>query len=131
MLKIADYLKERSQILPYLKAIDSTLTTTDLIGQLDSAFAVGVASLFVDKEGFVILRPFVNDSTKVLVWVAQSFRKVDLTEHQSRIDQLARQINARELEFWSIRKGFNRVAPTLGWVKSHHDDEFMVWRKKL
>lgn len=86
------------------------------------------AFLFGNDEVFTILRPRVVDGAKIVeVVVAFAEEPVDaLATYIDTIRQLAREIGATQLEFWTARRGFERLAPRLGWEKA-----FTVWRQPL
>lgn len=70
----------------------------------------------------------------MLVWVAFSDKPVNRREVSAQIDALARESGANFLEFWTVRKGFNRVAQALGYA-SRSDVwkgvNLTVWSKPL
>lgn len=92
-----------------------------LLYTLHHAIRTRVAFLFVrDSDGFV-LKPVTEAGIRgVVVWVG--WGSLGATErHLPEVKRLARMIGARWLRFHSVRKGWLKVAPRLGWVRQPDD----------
>lgn len=112
-------------------AIGNKIKNPDLHGEVLKACRNKQAFLFFCNEGFVVLKP---SSNGVLVWLAHSFRTVDISEFQKEIEQLCFDIGALQVMFWTVRKGFRRIIPKLGYVRSEALENnvlFDVWVKSL
>ena len=82
-----------------------------------SACVQGLAVLYVDEPGFVILAPQVNVFTgrrELLVWIAYATGGDAIKRYQPEIDALARREGFDALVCWSNRRGFGDVP---GWRK--------------
>ena len=85
------------------------------------------AFLFMNEDGFFVLKPYVRDGLIIVqVWVAYSKIGNAMTKYQSAIEECAKDIGAAQLEFYTARKGYERLAPRHGWQKA-----FTVWTKDL
>lgn len=67
------------------------------------------AFLFFVPEGFFILLPVYRQVPSVLVWVAYGKGTGLIGKHLPKIESLARDIGAEQLEFTSDRPGYRRV----------------------
>lgn len=88
------------------------------------------AFLFVGRDGeFVVLYPQFDHLFRrrtVLIVAAYSPFGDAVSLHKDAIDRLARDIGAESIEFYTTRKGFARVAPSVGYELTHH-----VYRREL
>ncbi len=83
-----------------------------------------------NHDGFVIVRPLVIDNKKTLqVEVAYSTSKKGCLKYQESIERLAAYLDCIQVEFYTVRKGFDRLAPRLGYVKVPCREHFILWRK--
>jgi hypothetical protein len=74
------------------------------------------AFLFVRDRAGCVLKPFIDDGIPaVLVWAAWSERQDGMDEYTEFIRFLSRKIGARFIRFYTVRKGFIRVASKYGW----------------
>lgn len=77
-----------------------------------AACVQGLAALYVDDPGFVILAPQVNVFTgrrELLVWIAWAEGNGLIERYQPEIDDIARREGFEALVCWSNRRGFGRV----------------------
>lgn len=87
---------------------------------------------FISRSGCVVLTPIVGPG--VLIWIAVSETRADWAAHLNAIDYLARCIDAKFVELYTLRKGFRRVLPGYGYVEQSVELEgrpFSCWRKDL
>lgn len=90
------------------------------------------AFLFDSKDGFVVLKPKVkNKSLICLVWCAWSKSGNAISKYQSQIEEISIYVGAKDLEFWTKRPGFKRVAPKFNYQLINHEDGYDIWSKTL
>lgn len=79
------------------------------------------AFLFVrGRDGFVLKPVAENGLVGVVIWVGWGDGGAP-QRHLPEVKRLARMIGARWLRFHSSRKGWFKVAPTMGWVRQPDD----------
>ena len=79
------------------------------------------ACLFVRGADGFVLKPLAEDGViGVLVWVGWGDGRAP-ERHLPEVKRLARLIGARWLRFHSVRKGWLKVAPRMGWVRQPDD----------
>ena len=79
------------------------------------------AFLFVRGVDGFVLKPVTEQGiTGVLVWVGWGNDGAP-ARHLPEVKMLARLIGARWLRFHSVRKGWLKVAPKMGWVRQADD----------
>lgn len=79
------------------------------------------AFLFVrGRDGFVLKPVAENGLVGVVIWVGWGDGGAP-QRHLPEVKRLARMIGARWLRFHSSRKGWLKVAPTMGWVRQPDD----------
>lgn len=80
-----------------------------------AACVQGLAFLYVDEPGFVVLAPQVNTFTgrrELLVWLAFAEGRGNIAAYQPQIDAIAQREGFGTLTCWTARAGFARVP---GW----------------
>jgi hypothetical protein len=80
-----------------------------------AACVQGLAFLYVDEPGFVILAPQVNVFTgrrELLVWIAYAEGQGNIEAYQPQIDAIAQREGFATLTCWTARRGFAKVP---GW----------------
>lgn len=117
-------------VIPQIQQIANDISDPELTREIIEACRLEQAFLFLTGKGFVVLKPIVENGTRrILIWIAYS--KDDLSAHYiSEIEKLGILIDAQELEFWTKRKGFLRLAPKLGFELHEVKDSFFIWRKR-
>lgn len=73
-----------------------------------AACVYGVADLYVDDKGFVILRPMVDDYSRerfLLVWMAYGEGYDFMDRNQAQVVALARANGFTKLQFWRKARG--------------------------
>lgn len=100
--------------------------------ELQDAIRNRMAFLFVRGADGFVLRPVVEQGvTGVLIWVGWGDGGAP-QRHLPEVKRLARMIGARWLRFHSSRKGWLKVAPTMGWVRQPDDaDGLHVFQMNL
>lgn len=97
----------------------------NLLAELQDAIRNKVAFLFVrGDDGFVLKPASEQGTTGVLVWVGWGDGGAP-ERHLPEVKRLARLIGARWLRFHSVRKGWLRVAPKMGWLRQQDDADGM------
>ncbi|MFB2866309.1 hypothetical protein [Aeromonas sp. MdU4] len=112
--------------------ISNDTDNRNLSAELQDAIRNRVAFLFVrGNDGFVLKPVSEHGSTGVLVWVGWGEGGAP-ERHLPEVRRLARMIGARWLRFHSVRKGWLKVAPRMGWVRQADDaDGFYVFQINL
>lgn len=84
------------------------------------------AFLFVRGVDGFVLRPVVEQGViGVMVWAGWGNDGAP-ARHLPEVKRLARMIGARWLRFHSIRRGWLRAAPKMGWVRLPDDEDGML-----
>lgn len=133
-LELGDFALAPKMVVARICAIAKASRWPSLLDEISASCRSEEAFYFVDDNGFVVLKPIVSNGVSgVLIWTA--FHACRGREYLLDIDQLALEIGASFLEFWSYRRGFERVAPALGY---HLADTVLrngvtlaIWRKSL
>jgi hypothetical protein len=70
----------------------------------------------------------------MLVWAAATSAPVNRALASQEIDRLCRETGAAFIEFWTVRTGFNRIAPQFGYQQRPdvwRGVPITVWKKVL
>lgn len=121
-------------ILKHLERIGTQAKIPGFVGRTKALLDQRRAALFIAPEGFVILRPMriaVNNVRAVQVWAAFSDSGNAIARYWGEIKQLARDIHANHIEFHTSRRGFDRLAPRLGFVQEGKEGELTHWRAAI
>ena len=115
-----------------LHRIASDTGNPRLSAELQDAIRNRVAFLFVRGDDGFVLKPQAEDGViGVLVWVGWGDGGAP-ERYLPEVKRLARLIGARWLRFHSVRKGWLKVAPRMGWVRQSDDaDGFYVFQINL
>ncbi|MND45011.1 hypothetical protein D3C81_610860 [compost metagenome] len=115
-----------------LKRITRDTGRPNLPLELQDAIRNRVAFLFVRGDDGFVLKPQAEDGViGVLVWVGWGDGGAP-ERYLPEVKRLARLIGARWLRFHSVRKGWLKVAPRMGWVRQLDDaDGFYVFQINL
>lgn len=85
-----------------------------------------------NTDGFLIVRPLIiNDKNTLQVEVAFCNSGKGYLQYQKLIEKLAAYLDCTQIEFYTVRNGFNRLAPRLGYEKQPGTKHFILWRKLL
>lgn len=115
-----------------IRSIGDEANDHDLYDRIQEALHERRAFFFESPDGFAVLKPMAY--RKLLVWVAWSRHSCDRGLYGDEIEQLARDIEADSLEFWSNRRGFHRIAPHFGYRPTESEwcgQPITIWRKRL
>ena len=115
-----------------LNRISADIGHPNLSAELHDAIRNRVAFLFVRGADGFVLKPLAEDGViGVLVWVGWGDGRAP-ERHLPEVKRLARLIGARWLRFHSVRKGWLKAAPIMGWVRQSDDaDGFYVFQINL
>lgn len=115
----------------HIQKIADDIGDPELTRDVIEACRTEQAFLFLAGNGFIVLKPKVDDGVKrVLIWVG--WRPDRSTNYFIQdIEQLGRLIDAEEIEFWTKRKGFHRLSEKLGFDLHEIKDGFFIWRRSL
>jgi hypothetical protein len=131
-LRLADFIDWEPWLGDHIVAIGQDCNRPHLHSSIRRACLNKRAFLFVAPKGFVVLKPRAKDGLKsILVWVAYSKSGTAISDYSDDIENLARETGSSHLDFYTVRRGFDRLAPKLGWSKKHVEGDFSVWRKPL
>lgn len=116
------------QSLDRLKADNPGLMT-----EIQNACLNQQAFLFVRPQGGWVLKPIVDKGVVgVLVWAAWSSKPDGIKNHQPEIEKLCRMIGGRFMRFHSGRRGFLRLASSMGMAQTGTDEAGrFIFDKKL
>ena len=112
MLEPANIRDHWDRIRPGVECVISLSAADYRPEDVYSACVQGLAALYVDDPGFVILAPQINVFTgrrELLVWIAYATYGGAIKRYQPEIDALARREGFEALVCWSNRRGFGRV----------------------
>lgn len=110
-----------SNPIGYINRIASDTGNPRLPAELQDAIRNRVAFLFVRGDDGFVLKPLAEDGViGVLVWVGWGDGRAP-ERHLPEVKRLARLIGARWLRFHSVRKGWLKVAPRMGWERQPDD----------
>lgn len=131
-LRLADFSDWEPWLGNHIVDIGQDCNRPHLHNDIKNACLNKRAFLFVAPVGFVVLKPRAKDGVKsVLVWVAYSNSGTAISDYSDDIEDLARETGSFYLDFYTVRRGFDRMAPRLGWSREGVEDDFTVWRKAL
>ena len=110
--------------LTHRAAIDSG--SPELLIEIQSACHKKQAFCFMSDDSLIVLRPRMKDGIPyVVVWLGVSTRSDGLVRHTPAVQELTRQIGGRWAEFYTVRKGFIRIAKRLGFERKEDEGGLM------
>ncbi|UXD25304.1 hypothetical protein FORC065_2500 [Yersinia enterocolitica] len=84
---------------------------------------------FSAADAVLVLRPRVSDGMPyVLVWLAVSTRRKGLEHYLPTLQYLTRRMGGRWAEFYTVRRGFTRIAGRLGFERMADEEGFMRFK---
>ncbi|WP_235604124.1 hypothetical protein [Photobacterium kishitanii] len=99
--------------------------------EIDEALSNDRAFLFVGEDGFFVLQPTSSKGiVTVNVMFAFNWESNAITRYQSIIEQLSREIDARELELYTVVKSLVPLLEQQHWQLTN-DDRVMRFIKPL
>lgn len=122
----------RERLKPIIDDIGLKANDLKLYTNIDKACSNEWAFLFLASDGFIVLRPRLQfDTSYIEITVAYCHGGNAPLRYQSSIIKLALQGNAKFIEFLTVRKGVERVAPAYGWFKEGTHKNLAIWRYYL
>ncbi len=114
-----------------INEIGNTVNDPDLFENIKEACLEKRAFLFSESTSFAVLS---FKHVSLFVWVAGSAMSNGMANYLPTFEQMGRDVGSTYIEFWSIRKGFFKLLPPLGWT--HIQSEWngipiTVWSKTL
>lgn len=113
-----------------IRQIGDSVNDPDLYLNIEKACREKQAFLFSEQNSFAVLT-FKQNS--LLIWIAFSDMRSGLKNYFPKFEQMAREVGATSIEFWSARKGFARIL-THEWTSTSSEwngAPITVWRKLL
>ena len=131
-LVLVDWRKYRDKFKAQILSISRLCGDKNLFDDIDKACSDERAFLFVASDGFIVLRPrHQRQQTYIDVPVAYCKGGKALERYQPTVIQLAQMGNAEFVQFYTARKGFDRLAKRLGWSKFGYHRNLAMWRYQL
>ncbi len=100
-----------------------------LLNEIRNAIAKDEAFCFGADDVRMVLRPrSKNGIPYVVIWLGASIGHNNMVKYLPEVQQLTRMIGGRWVEFYTVRKGFIRVAPRLGFERLPDEDGLMKFK---
>ncbi|PWI34832.1 hypothetical protein DI392_00695 [Vibrio albus] len=128
MITLAKYDKLRDRIFPLIQQ-SAKKNRHDFADNVDKSLLSNRAFLFIAPDGFFVLEP--SSSGVVGVIFAFSFGGNNCVKYQPAIEQLARDIGAKQLYFLTSLRGFSILAKKLGYTKDSQSGRVTKWIKEV
>lgn len=127
-----EWLKHRDRLKARIDEIGAIANNPELYTDIDKACSNEWAFLFLAFDDFVILQPrYQRQTTYLDVTVAYSTKGNAILNYMPLLTMLAKKGAAQFLRFYSVRKGFDKVAPKHDWQKVGYHRNLAIWRYKL
>lgn len=131
-LALVNWSLNKDKYKPHIHDISQLCQQPNLYQLIDNACSHKQAFLFVGDEGFIVLRPrYWQGEIYVEVMATYSEGRNNIVRYQPFIIELATKGHAQFIEFRTARKGFERLAPKLGWAKCGYHHQLAIWRLYL
>lgn len=131
MIAKANYQKHRSLVLPIIKKTDE-INQHDFANEIDQALLDDRAFLFLMECGFFVLQPTIKQGE---VWVnimfAYSSGTVALASYMNEICKLAKMIDAKGVELYTVVKKLEPFLIRKGFVKDSGESRRQHWTKRF
>ncbi|MBM7070870.1 hypothetical protein JQC92_02290 [Shewanella sp. 202IG2-18] len=132
VLTLSNWLEHRERLKPKIQAIGRMSAEPDLFETINKACSDERAFLFLAPDGFIVLRPrHCRQQTFISVPVAYCEGGKALERYQGEVINLSRMGKAEFVQFYTARKGFDRLALKLGWSKFGCHRNLAIWRYQL
>lgn len=124
--------EHRERLKPIIDEIGVKANDTELYNHTDKACSNEWAFLFLAPDGFVVLQPrYQRQINYIDVTIANCTTCNAIPTYLPALVILAKQGKAEFLRFYTVRKGFDKVALKNGWHKVGYHRNLAVWRYKL
>ena len=131
-LQCVSWDKHRDRLKEPITRIGNIANDPHLYSEINKACSNERAFLFLAPDGFVVLWPrHIDKNTFIEVTIASCHGGNAVQRYLRHIIRLARCGNASFIEFATARRGFNKIAPLHGWVRSGERDNLTIWRHFL
>jgi len=128
----AEWSEHRQRLKEPIERIGKVADDHDLFTNIDKACSNEQAFLFLSPDGFMVLRPrHQSGEPYIEITVASCHGGNAVIRYQNLIAELARRGNAKFIEFLTVRKGCEKVAPRHGWIKHGYHQHLAIWRYYL
>jgi len=128
----AKWSQHRDRLKPIIDKIGLKASEPELYTNIDKACSNEQAFLFLVHDGFFILRPrYQRQITYMDLVVGYSEGVNAMVKYLPVLISLAKQGEAQFLRFYSVRKGFDKVALRYGWFKRGYHRQYTIWQYKL
>jgi hypothetical protein len=128
----SEWLAHRVRLKDQIDRIGELANDKDFYTNIDKACSNEWAFLFLSPNGFLILRPRHNQQVSYIDVVAAHCHEGDaISKYLPFVLTLAKKGQAQYLRFYTVRKGFNKVALNHGFTKVGFHHKFAVWRYKI
>lgn len=128
----SEWLEHRARLKSLIDRIGALANDKDFYTNIDKACSNEWAFLFLSPDGFVILRPrYQREVNYIDVVAAHCYESNAIYKYLPFILTLARKGQAQFLRFYTVRKGFDKVALKHGFNKAGYHRNFAIWRYKL
>lgn len=117
-----------------MKTIDEAISDywaehPDQMNEITDAVGRGEARAFGSDHECIVVRVRVKDGIPyMVVWLGISVRQDGLIINTPLVKKMARDVGARWAEFYTKRRGFIRIARTLGFERLPDEDGFMKFK---
>lgn len=127
-----EWLDHRERLKPLIDEIALKSNNPELYTTTDKACSDERAFLFLSPDSFCVLQPRHQRQTTYLdIVIAHSNCGDAMSIHLPFIVMLAKKGAAEYIRFYTVRKGFERVAKKHGWGKYGYHRNLAIWRYKL
>jgi hypothetical protein len=132
MISPADFCEHESELKKIMDSTAKKLGAESFFNSAKQLINQCKAFLFHDSDGYLILRPVASGKKMgVLVYFAFSRSHVAVKSHHDSIEKMCREVDAEFICFYSLRRGFEKIAPSLGYRAIREDELGVHWRKEL
>ncbi len=124
--------EHRERLKPFIDKVGIKANDPELYTSIDKACSNEWAFLFLAPDGFCVLQPRHQRKTSYIdVVIAFSHGGNAMQSYLPLIIKLAKQGTAEFIRFYTIRKGFEKIAPRFDWQKAGYHRNLAIWRYKL
>lgn len=124
--------EHRERLKPFIDEIALKTNDPQLYTNTNKACSNEWAFLFLSPDGFCVLQPrYQREIIYLDVTIAYCSGGNALKKYLPFIVMLAKKGAAQFLRFYTVRKGFEKIAPKYGWEKQGYHRNLAIWRYKL
>lgn len=109
--------------------IDYWMQHPEEMKELEQSIASGRAFVFGTETDRIVMAPRARDGIlHVVIWLGISVSRDALIRLTPEVQKMTRAIGGRWAEFYTVRKGFIRIASKLGFERMPDEDGVMKFR---